>query len=89
MDEILRSTEAYICHLQMRLYLDLIYRDNEPDMCVRGFIFIFEMNAGNMTTSVSILRVNLTFLMPVYPGGEVRVEPIVQVSNNSYRVVIT
>ena len=57
-----------------------ISRNTEPDVCIRGFSFIFEMDTEDMAASVSILYTNLISLMP---DKKVRVELIVWVSYNS------
>ena len=54
-----------------------ISRNTEPDVCIRGFNFIFEMDTKDMAASVSILYPNLISLMP---DKKVRVELIVWVS---------
>ena len=41
-----------------------VSRNTEPDVCIRAFSFIFEMDAENMAASVSILHTNLILLMP-------------------------
>ena len=42
-----------------------ISRDIEPDICIRSFSFIFEMDAEYKAASVSILPANLAFLMSI------------------------
>ena len=55
-----------------------ISRNTEPDVCIRGFSFIFEMDTENMAASVSILHTNYE---------KVCVELIVRVPYNIYWVV--
>ena len=55
-------------------------RKTEPDVCIRGFNFIFEMDTKDMAASVSILYPNLISLMP---DKKVRVKLIVWVSYSS------
>ena len=62
-----------------------ISRNTEPDVCIRGFSFIFQMDTEDMAAPVSILYTNLISLMP---GKKVRVELIVQVSYSIHLVVI-
>ena len=57
-----------------------ISRNTEPDVCIRGYSFIFEMDTEDMAASVSILYTNLISLMP---DKKVRVELIVRVSYNN------
>ena len=57
-----------------------ISRNTEPDVYIRGFNFIFEMDTKDMAASVSILYPNLISLKP---DKKVRVELIVWVSYNS------
>ena len=57
-----------------------IPRNTEPDVCIRGFNFIFEMDTKDMAASVSILYPNLISLMP---DKKVHVELIVWVSYSS------
>ena len=62
------SPDKVICNTTLVINHDtraFICRNIEPDMCIRGFSFIFEMNAEGMAASVSILCVNLLFLMPI------------------------
>ena len=59
-------------------------RNTEPDVCIRGFSVIFEMDTEDMAASVSILHTNLISLMP---DEKVRVELIVRVPYNIYLVV--
>ena len=62
-----------------------ISRNTEPDVCIRGFSFIFEMDTKDMAASVSILYTNLISLML---GMKVRVELIARVSYSIHLVVI-
>ena len=39
-------------------------RNTKPDVCIRGFSFIFELDTEYMAASVSILYTNLMNLMP-------------------------
>ena len=41
-----------------------ISRNTEPDVCIRGFSFIFEMDTEDMAASVSIHYTNLISPMP-------------------------
>ena len=41
-----------------------VSRNSEPDVCIRDFSFIFDMDAENMAASISILHTNLILLMP-------------------------
>ena len=61
-----------------------ISRNTEPDVCIRDFSVIFEMDTEDMAASVSILHTNLISLMP---DEKVRVELIVRVPYNIYLVV--
>ena len=61
-----------------------ISRNTEPDVCIRGFSVIFEMDTEDMAVSVSILHTNLISLMP---DEKVCVELIVRVPYNIYLVV--
>ena len=61
-----------------------IFRDIEPEVCIRGFSFIFELDAENMAAFVSILHTNLIFRMP---DKTVAVELIVLVPYNIQMVV--
>ena len=47
------------------MILAFISHDIEPDVCIRGFSFIFEVDSEEMTAFVSILRTDLTSLMYV------------------------
>ena len=57
-----------------------ISRNTEPDVCICGFNFIFEMDTKDKAASVSILYPNLISLMP---DKKVRPELIVWVSYSS------
>ena len=59
--------------------------NTEPDVRIRGFSFIFQMDTEDMAAHVSILYMNLISLMP---GKEVRVELIDRVSYSIHLVVI-
>ena len=57
-----------ICNKTRVIYhviLAFISHDIEPDVCIRGFSFIFEVDSEEMTAFVSILRTDLTSLMNV------------------------
>ena len=62
-----------------------VSHNTEPDVCIRCFSFIFEMDAENMAASVSILHTNLILLMP---DKIVPVELIMLVPYNIHMVVI-
>ena len=47
--------------------LAFISHDIEPDVCIRGFSFIFEVDFEEMSAFVSILRSDLTPLMSLSP----------------------
>ena len=61
-----------------------ISRNTEPDVCIRGFSVIFEMDTEDMAASVSILHTNLISLML---DKKVCVELTVRVPYNIYLVV--
>ena len=62
-----------------------VSRNTEPDACISGFSFIFEMDAENMAASVSILHTNLILLMS---DKIVPVELIMLVPYNIHMVII-
>ena len=61
-----------------------ISRNTEPDVCIRGFSFIFEMDTEDLAASLSILNTDLKSLMP---DEKVCVELIVRVPYYIYMVV--
>ena len=61
-----------------------IFCDIEPEVCIRSFSLIFELDAENMAASVSILHTNLIFRMR---DKIVPVELIVLVPYNIQMVV--
>ena len=72
------------CVIQSRFIYHVIrtfISRTEPDVCIRGFSFIFEMDTEDMAASVSILHTNLISLMP---DEKVCVELIVRVPYNIY-----
>ena len=55
-----------ICNKTRAIYhviLAFISHDIEPDVCIRGFCFIFEMDSEEMAAFVGILRTDLTSLI--------------------------
>ena len=57
----------------------------EPDVCIRRFSFIFEMDAESMIAPLSVLHTNL---IPIMPAKIVPVELIVLVMYNIHTAAI-
>ena len=73
--------QSRFIYLMIRAFITL---NTEPDVCIRGFSFIFEMDTEDMAVSVSILHMNLISIMP---DEKVCVELIVRVPYTIYMVV--